>query len=78
MEKLAEKIPENVQTTTRCWDHNRLKLVQKIVKNDGLWDKPLLEIQQYEYFRERGILFPGTVDGNVICHFAYRSQARVL
>lgn len=63
VEKLAELIPDNLDLTTRCWDHNRMKLVQKIAKIGGLWDKPLLEYQQYEYFRERGILFPGTVDG---------------
>lgn len=63
VEKLSEKIPENLWNTTRCWDQNRIKLIQKIVKNDGMWDKPLLETQQYEYFRLRGILFPGTING---------------
>ncbi|MGO4183775.1 YecA family protein [Paenibacillus sp. TAF43_2] len=63
VEKLSELIPDNLQMATRCFDHNRLKLVQKIVKNEGIWDKPLLELQQYTYFLERGILFPGTVDG---------------
>ncbi|WP_424769408.1 YecA family protein [Paenibacillus sp. sgz302251] len=63
VEKLAERIPEYLQLTTRCWDHDRMKLVQKIAKNGGLWDKPLLEIHQYEYFRERGILFPGKLKG---------------
>ncbi|OBZ15176.1 SEC-C metal-binding domain-containing protein [Bacillus sp. FJAT-26390] len=66
VEKLSELIPENLSMATRCFDHNRLKLVQKIVKNDGFWDKPLLEPQQYEYFRERGILFPSTVDGKKV------------
>lgn len=63
VEKLSEKIPESVSKTTRCWDLNRIKLIQKIVKNNGIWDKPLLELQQYDYFRERGILFPGTING---------------
>jgi len=63
VEKLSELIPDNLQIATRCFDHNRLKLVQKIVKNEGIWDKPLLELQQYAYFLERGILFPGTIDG---------------
>lgn len=66
VEKLSELIPENINIATRCFDHNRWKLVQKIVKNDGIWDKPLLELQQYEYFRERGILFPSTVDGKQV------------
>ncbi|WP_028609844.1 YecA family protein [Paenibacillus harenae] len=63
VEKLSEKIPEHLWMITRTWDHERLKLAQKIAKNDGLWDKPLLELQQYEYFRERGILFPGILEG---------------
>ncbi|WP_054026589.1 YecA family protein [Bacillus sp. FJAT-28004] len=66
VEKLSEMIPGNLEMATRYFDHNRLKLVQKIVKNEGIWDKPLLELQQYEYFRERGILFPGTVDGKQV------------
>jgi hypothetical protein len=66
VEKLSALIPENISFATRCFDHNRLKLVQKIVKNDGIWDKPQLELQQYEYFRERGILFPGTVDSKQV------------
>lgn len=66
VEKLAEKIPDHIETGARFWDINRLKLVQKIAKNEGLLDKPMLENQQYEYFRERGILFPGTVDGKRI------------
>ncbi|NIK80552.1 uncharacterized protein YecA (UPF0149 family) [Paenibacillus castaneae] len=66
VEKLSEKIPENLSSITSSWDHDRLRLVQKIAKNDGLWDKPLLEMQQYEYFRERGILFPGMVNGNKV------------
>ncbi|MBD2872749.1 hypothetical protein [Paenibacillus arenilitoris] len=61
--KLAEKIPDNLWVTARLWDLERSKLVQKIAKNDGLWEKPLLGFQQYAYFRERGILFPGVVDG---------------
>ncbi len=63
VEKLSEKIPESLENTIRCWDQNRIKLIQKIVKNDGIWDKPLLELQQYDYFRLRGILFPGTING---------------
>ncbi|CAM4415872.1 hypothetical protein L1N85_25945 [Paenibacillus alkaliterrae] len=63
VERLAEKIAENLWIMTRCWDHARMKLVQKIAKNGGLWDKPLLELQQYEYYRKCGVLFPGIVDG---------------
>ncbi|KRE46407.1 SEC-C metal-binding domain-containing protein [Paenibacillus sp. Soil522] len=63
VEKLSKKIPESLENTIRCWDQNRIKLIQKIIKNDGVWDKPLLEIQQYDYFRLRGILFPGTING---------------
>jgi hypothetical protein len=63
VEKLSGLIPDNLEMATRCFDHNRMKVVQKIVKNEGIWDKPLLEMQQYTYFLERGILFPGTVDG---------------
>ncbi|MCA0758724.1 SEC-C domain-containing protein [Paenibacillus sp. N4] len=65
-EKLAETIAGHLWTTIRCWDHTRMKLVQKIAKNGGIWDKPELEIQQYEYFRERGILFPGSVNGKQV------------
>lgn len=63
VEKLAVKIPEHLSEAVRCFDQNRIKLIQKIAKNDGIWDKPQLELQQYEYFRERGLLFPGTVEG---------------
>ncbi|OMF20411.1 hypothetical protein BK133_29195 [Paenibacillus sp. FSL H8-0548] len=63
VEKLTEKIPEHLLEATSYFDQSRIKLLQKIVKSDGIWDKPLLELQQYEYFRERGILFPATVDG---------------
>lgn len=63
VEKLSEKIPAHLAEVTRFFDQNRIKLLQRIVKSGGIWDKPLLELQQYEYFRERGILFPATVDG---------------
>lgn len=63
VEKLAVKIPEHLSEAVRCFDQSRIKLIQKIAKNDGIWDKPQLELQQYEYFRERGLLFPGTVEG---------------
>ncbi|MGO4549336.1 YecA family protein [Paenibacillus sp. 2TAB23] len=63
VEKLSEKISEHLAEVIDSFDYNRLKLIQKIVKNDGIWDNPLLEFQQYEYFRERGILFQGTLEG---------------
>ncbi|MBB3156255.1 uncharacterized protein YecA (UPF0149 family) [Paenibacillus endophyticus] len=63
VEKLSEKISEHLSEVIDSFDYNRLKLLQKIVKNDGIWDKPLLELQQYDYFRERGILFSGTWEG---------------
>lgn len=66
VEKLAVKIPEHLSEAVRGFDQNRIKLLQKIAKNDGIWDKPLLELKQYEYFRERGLLFPGTVEGKQV------------
>ncbi|WP_171056526.1 YecA family protein [Paenibacillus sinopodophylli] len=68
VEKLSEKIPEHLSEVINCFDNSRYKLLLKIVKNDGMWDKPLLEFQQYEYFLERGILFRGTLEGkHVVC-----------
>lgn len=62
-DKLAEQLPEHIWGTLRNWDQNRLKLIRKIVSSQGRWDQPRLEVQQYFYFRDRGLLFPGTVDG---------------
>ncbi|WP_167747070.1 YecA family protein [Cohnella luojiensis] len=64
IDKLQKLIPDNIGETIRNWDRKRTQLIQKIVSGNGRWSQPLLEIQQYEYFRNRGILFPGTVDGN--------------
>ena len=64
--KLAEKMADNLWTVIRTWDIARMKLIQKIAKNGGLWEKPMLELQQYHYFIERGILFPCKVDGKKV------------
>ncbi|MBW5444979.1 hypothetical protein GE107_02725 [Cohnella sp. CFH 77786] len=67
IDKLQTRIPDSIYETFPLWDRDRLTLIQNMVRNNGRWEKPLLEIQQYDYFRVRGILFPGTVNGKKRC-----------
>ncbi|WP_337104117.1 YecA/YgfB family protein [Paenibacillus sp. YIM B09110] len=61
--KLVELYAENIWPITRVWDQARWKLIKQIANNGGIGEKPLLEIQQYEYFCEIGILFPSIHEG---------------
>ncbi len=61
--RLETEIAAHISSTTEYWDHERIKLIYKIAKNDGLWDTPLLEAKQYMYFNDRGLLYRATVDG---------------
>ncbi|GAB2671776.1 YecA family protein [Paenibacillus thermoaerophilus] len=63
IEALVRLVPERIEEETiRYWDRERWTVIQKILNGQGRWAKPLLTVEQYDYFRYRGIAFPSTVD----------------
>ncbi|RXZ78960.1 hypothetical protein EBB07_24810 [Paenibacillaceae bacterium] len=60
--KLEDRLPVVAPDLFSSWDMSRVKLIRKIVNGQGRLLQPLLEVQQYSYFRDRGLLFPATVD----------------
>lgn len=63
VDKLQHLIPEHVGQIFHLWDRDRLKVIQKVLQGEGRLTNPMMEIQQYDYFRDRGLLFPATIDG---------------
>lgn len=63
VDKLQHLIPEHVAQTFHLWDRDRLKVIQKVLQGEGRLTNPMMEIQQYDYFRDRGLLFPATING---------------
>lgn len=63
IDELNHKIPEHIQAAFCYFDQDRYRLMKKIVQDNGYTYDFKLEKRQIEYLYERGILFPGTVDG---------------
>lgn len=63
IDELIHKIPEHVQDAFRYFDQDRYRLMKKVVQHNGYTYDFELENNQLRYLSERGILFPGTVDG---------------
>lgn len=65
-EKLSETVPEAVKRTLLNFDQHRYATVKAVASKGGVAAVPALEAEQFEYYRERGILFTGTDNGKKI------------
>lgn len=64
IDKLAFILPEHLEKTFRLWDLHRQKIIQKAVKNNGRITGDMEDLEYYEYFMDRGILFPTYINDN--------------
>lgn len=62
-DRLASEIVNKAQEMFFLFDDSQYRLAGLIVANNGVTDKFELEDGQVEYFRNRGIIFSGTLDG---------------
>lgn len=60
---LAPILAEYAASSTELWDEERWGLLRKLVKNGGLLADPPQAGPVVYYFRERGMAFPGLVNG---------------
>lgn len=60
---ISIKMPNHLDETFQLWDLHRVKIIQEAVKNNGRITKLLDELKYYEYFTNRGILFPTFING---------------
>lgn len=63
---LVERIPENIENLFSLWDIERFKILTNTAGNGGQIIVPNLEANQIEYFRDSGLVFTGTFEGNKI------------
>ena len=56
--KASQKMLDHLDETFRFWDMHRVKIIQKAVKNNGRITELYEDWDYYEYFTDRGILFP--------------------
>jgi len=56
--ELNRNMPNHLDETFRLWDMHRVKIIQKAVKNKGRITDLREDWNYYEYFMDRGILFP--------------------
>ncbi|NWQ44002.1 SEC-C domain-containing protein [Bacillus sp. EB106-08-02-XG196] len=61
---LVERIPENIENLFSLWDIERFKILTNIASNGGQIIVPNLEANQIEYFRDSGLVYTGTFEGN--------------
>ncbi len=64
--RLQEMIPLSMPEVFLQFDRHRYNLVKDIVKNGGYCPVPPLKQRQLNYLMNRGIAFPGTVDGKKV------------
>ncbi|CAI6080581.1 YecA family protein [Cohnella sp. JJ-181] len=61
---LVPVLADYAAASTALWDEERWSLIRKLVKSGGLLADPPHSGPVAYYLRERGIAFPGQVDGN--------------
>jgi hypothetical protein len=64
--RLQEMIPSTIPETFLQFDRHRYNLVKTMVRNGGHSPAPQLDQRQLNYLMNRGIAFPGTVDGQKV------------
>ncbi|WP_040209067.1 SEC-C metal-binding domain-containing protein [Neobacillus jeddahensis] len=66
IEVLTQQIPLLLEKIFRNMDMERYQIIKKIMDNGGTIVEPLLTARQFQYFRNSGILFTGTLEGKKI------------
>jgi len=66
LDALETEIPVNAHRIFLLFDDFRYHLARKIVENNGIIVKFDVNLDQIEYFRSRGIIFSGSLDGKKV------------
>jgi hypothetical protein len=63
---LQEKIPASLEQICNKLDHERYRLLRKLVRHGGHMIAPSLEPHQLRFFQENGVIFTGTYAGEKV------------
>jgi len=63
IEKLIEQIPLQMDKTVQYWDEERVFQFETVLNKQGYSTNNYMDVRQAKYYKERGILFQGTVEG---------------